>query len=135
MSESDASFISRCEMQIYHDGIDLDDGDGLRLFRLAGRVGEPPDCRIAWPPYAEMIEDARHVCATTAHQTPAAMGRARAGRPIGVDVFDAERQAFLRALAAFSQDPSVSAAMKRDEVEATVRAVRHIAWLHGASHA
>jgi hypothetical protein len=74
----------------------------------------------------------RHDEAPVAPKTP---DRRAPGRPIGADVFDSERQAFLRALVAFSQNPNVPAAVKRDEVEATVRAVRHIAWLHGASHA
>ena len=56
---ADLSFVNRCEGQIYHDGIDLDDADRLRLFRLAGRKGDVPNCRAAWPPYAGLIEDAR----------------------------------------------------------------------------
>lgn len=55
----DESFINRCEGQIYEDGVDLDDDDRLRLFRLAGHKGEAPRRRIEWPPYAEMIADAR----------------------------------------------------------------------------
>ena len=56
---ADSSFINRCEGQLYVDGIDLDEADRLRLFRLAGHTEEPPDHRLGWPPYAAMIEDAR----------------------------------------------------------------------------
>lgn len=56
---ADTSFINRCEQHIYHDGIDLDEVDRLRLFRLAGHACTPPNHRAAWPPYANMIEDAK----------------------------------------------------------------------------
>jgi hypothetical protein len=56
---ADKSFVNRCEGQIYQDGLDLDDDDRLRLYRLAGHRGEPPNYRVAWPPYARMIADAR----------------------------------------------------------------------------
>ena len=50
--------------------------------------------------------------------------------PIGIDVFDSDRQAFLRALRAFLADPTVPSGHKREEAEATVSAIRQIVALH-----
>ena len=46
--------------------------------------------------------------------------------PIGIDVFDAERQAFLRALRAFLADPAVSLDHKHEEANITISAIRQI---------
>jgi hypothetical protein len=53
---------------------------------------------------------------------------------IGADVFDAERQAFLRAVRAFLADLTVPAHLRVGEVESTIRALQQLVTL-GADNA